>query len=100
MFTRMALALAGLAIAISASGCCCSANRCNPCGPCGAAAPSPCSTGNCSPSFYPPAGGGGGQFYQGADASGMNLGTSTVATSQPFGGYPATAMAPAQLLPN
>ncbi|MBA4032112.1 MAG: hypothetical protein C0478_14645 [Planctomyces sp.] len=94
----MALALAGLAIAVSASGCCCgmSSNRCSPCGQ----APSPCSTGNCSPSFYPPAGGGGGQFYQGADASGMNFGgTQTVASTQPVG-YPTTAMAPTQLLPN
>lgn len=90
MIVRSACALLGLVVAVVSTGCCCGGGYgCNRC-----AAPSPCATGGCSPSYYQPSG-----MYQGAYSPEMT-GANVAAVTDPNAGYPMTAMAPTQLLPN
>ncbi len=110
MAKRCAFLVAGLALVVSSTGCCCGYlhgyNRCNPCGPCGAGYPaapyggSPCGPGGCSPSYYPPVGST--SYYQGFGASAY-LGEPTISTASPTmipgTTYPTTAQAPTSSLP-
>jgi hypothetical protein len=110
MVKRCAFLIAGLALMLSATGCCCGYlhgyNRCNPCNPCGtgyggyAPMSSPCGPGGCSPSYYPPVGST--SYYQGFGASAAIM-EPTISTASPVGAtttYPTTtALAPSAALP-
>lgn len=103
MLNRMLMVLTGVAMAISATGCCCSHyNRCcNPCGGYGYGAqygsPVQCGPGGCAPTYGYPAGPT--SYYSPTDAAFAP--TTTLSAAPMFGpAYPTTtAFATTQSLP-
>jgi len=102
MLNRVGILLAGVALAASATGCCClggGMNRCNPCGAgysSGFAAPSPCGAGGCAPSY----GGGFPTGYIPNEGSQAFAPASSMAAAPLTGpAYLTTAFAPNQSLP-
>jgi hypothetical protein len=96
MAKRCTFLVAGLLVASSSMGCCCGLfgggyRGCNPCG-------SPCATGQCAPSYYPP---GGGAYNQGYGATAYMPDSSMMAAGTTFTGpaYTTTALAPVNSLP-
>jgi hypothetical protein len=96
MAKRCAFLVAGLLVASSSMGCCCGLfgggyRGCSPCG-------SPCASGQCAPSYYPP---GGGAMYQGYGSTAYAGDGSMMAASPIMPGttYTTTALAPINSLP-
>jgi hypothetical protein len=100
MLNRMLVLMAGVAMAASATGCCCLSgyNRCcNPCGSYyGGYAPMQCGPGGCAPTYGTPLGPT--SYYSPTDAAFAP--TTTISAAPVFGpAYPTTALAPVQSLP-
>lgn len=100
MAKRCAFLMASLVVMTSAMGCCCGYGR---------SACSPCSTGGCAPSYYPPGGGigynqgFGSTAYSGTFGQTAYVGDTTMMTASPTlipnTTYSTTALAPVNSLP-